>query len=255
MCLIENLKHSKNWDRVFQLSDRAIEEVQWWIQNVVDLPGSPIFHDTHELVIETDASSQGWGARCGKQTTGGVWSPEEKLEHSHINPLELLAAFLALQCFCKNLSGNTVLIKTDSTTTMAYINKLGGTRSRRLNNVALQMWEWCLNRNIWVKAEHLPGKLNLWADWESRNAQDPSDWKLRPDLAKLLFQHQPCDVDLFASRLNHQLPSYWSWKPDPKAKGTDVFYWIGKHAWDTHFPHFALSEGVSSSASDRRQIC
>jgi len=99
MCLIENLKISRNWDQNIQLSDQARLELQWWIQNVENLPGSPIFHDPHELVIETDASGQGWGARCGHLTTGGVWSHEEKLVHSHINPLELMAAFLAVQFF------------------------------------------------------------------------------------------------------------------------------------------------------------
>ena len=240
MCLIENLKNFKSWDQQLVLSDQALQEIHWWIQNVLSLPGSPIFNEPHELVIETDASSQGWGARCGHLTTGGVWSHAEKSENSHINPLELLAAFLAIQCFCKNRNGITVLIKTDNKSALAYINKLGGTKSRKLNKVAIQMWDWCLSREIWVKAEHLPGKLNLWADWESRNAQDPSDWKLRPDLVKLLFLHHQCDVDLFASRLNHQLPAYWSWKPDPKAQGTNSFLLDWKLCRGYAFPPFCL---------------
>jgi len=32
----------------------------------------------------------------------------------------------------------------------------------------------------------------------------------------------PCLVDLFATRLNHQLPEFISWRPDPFAQGTDV---------------------------------
>jgi len=240
MCLIEKLKISRNWDRKIQLNSQSIQEIRWWVLNVESLPGSPIFHNHHELVIETDASGHGWGARCGHLTTGGAWSPEEKLEHSHINPLELLASFLAIQCFCKDHKETTVLIKTDNTPTVAYINKLGGTRSRKLNKVALEMWEWCLSRNIWVKAEHLPGKLNLWADWESRHVQDPSDWKLRQDLASLLFRHHPCNVDLFASRLNHQLPNFWSWKPDPLAQGTNSFLLDWSQCRGYAFPPFCL---------------
>lgn len=30
-------------------------------------------------------------------------------------------------------------------------------------------------------------------------------------------------MDLFASRLTHQLPSYASWRPDPKVMTTDAF--------------------------------
>ena len=33
----------------------------------------------------------------------------------------------------------------------------------------------------------------------------------------------PLDVDLFASRLTHQLPKFFSWKPDPEAEAMDAF--------------------------------
>ena len=32
-----------------------------------------------------------------------------------------------------------------------------------------------------------------------------------------------CDVDLFASRVNAQLKSYVSWRPDPDAMDVDAF--------------------------------
>ena len=33
----------------------------------------------------------------------------------------------------------------------------------------------------------------------------------------------PLEVDLFASRLTHQLDCYFSWRPDPAAEATDAF--------------------------------
>ena len=33
----------------------------------------------------------------------------------------------------------------------------------------------------------------------------------------------PLQVDMFASRLTHQLPCYFSWRPDPAAEATDAF--------------------------------
>ena len=33
----------------------------------------------------------------------------------------------------------------------------------------------------------------------------------------------PCQTDLFATRLNHQLDHYVSWQPDPFAMATDAF--------------------------------
>ena len=66
------------------------------------------------MTIELDASNMGWGARQGKQQTGRRWSKEEALHH--INYLELLAAFLALQCFAKHIHGMTIQMKPDNVT-------------------------------------------------------------------------------------------------------------------------------------------
>jgi hypothetical protein len=37
---------------------------------------------------------------------------------------------------------------------------------------------WCLERNIHIHGQHLPGVLNTEADRESRSMMDRSDWKL-----------------------------------------------------------------------------
>ena len=33
---------------------------------------------------------------------------------------------------------------TDNVTAIAFINKMGGTHSQLLSNLAVEMWEWCL---------------------------------------------------------------------------------------------------------------
>jgi len=48
------------------------------------------------MFIESDASNT-WGAHCNGVVTGGPWSQSEI--DFHINHLELLAAFYALQSF------------------------------------------------------------------------------------------------------------------------------------------------------------
>ena len=75
------------------------------------------------MTIESDASNTGWGARQGKLQTGGRWSQAETAHH--INYLELLAAFLALQCFAKGNNGITMQMKLDNVMAMTYITKLG----------------------------------------------------------------------------------------------------------------------------------
>ena len=79
------------------------------------------------------------------------------------------------------------------------------THSPQLMSMTSQIWSWCLDRRLHLTAEHLPGRLNLVADQESRMLGDSSEWKLNPAVFKaLMAQLGPCTVDLFASRLTAQ---------------------------------------------------
>ena len=66
----------------------------------------------------------------------------------HMNRKELKAAFLALKFLIPNRTNVHVQICIDNRTAVAYINHLGGTRSLELNSIALKMWAWCLERNM-----------------------------------------------------------------------------------------------------------
>jgi len=70
------------------------------------------------MIIESDSSHQGWGARCGDTSTGESWSIEETVKH--INFLELTAAFLAIKTFVTNQTG-TILFKMDNISTVRTI--------------------------------------------------------------------------------------------------------------------------------------
>ena len=75
------------------------------------------------LQVFTDASFVGWGAHLDDKTARGSWFvPESNL---HINFLEPKAVLLALQRFQDICSNQVVLIATDNTTVVSYINKQG----------------------------------------------------------------------------------------------------------------------------------
>ena len=81
--------------------------------------------------------------------------------------------------------------------------------------ITAQIWEWSIQRNTVISAEHLPGKLNTTADWESRLKGDSSEWMLDPLVfCQIMEALGPCQVDLFASKLSAQLLRYMSWRPD-----------------------------------------
>ena len=210
------------YQEIVPLTPEAREELIWWSQQAEKWNSAPLVDVEPNLIIETDASLLGWGAWCNNTRTGGQWSLEE--QEMHINALELLAATLATRSFAKDQDHITILIRTDNVTTMAYINHLGGTHSPLLNNLATQLWKWCLERHIFLTAEHLPGVYNTVADEESRTVRDRCDWMVHPDLfVQIQRVLGPLEVDMFASRLTNQLPRFFSWKPDPSSEATDAF--------------------------------
>ncbi len=238
MNLIHCLREKKNWDAHLSLHQEALDDLKWWA-SIKTFPSSPIVFEHPNLEIESDSSLEAWGATSAGVKTGGRWSKKDLQLYQHINQLELVAAFLALKSFWKPPC-SSVLLRLDNQTAVAYINKIGGTRSLKLNNIALEIWEWCVQNSVWIKAEYLPGVLNTIADWESRNQSDSSSWMLAPQLFAKLHQKFQFQVDLFAERTNAQLPTYWSWKPDPEAQVTDAFTasWRGIQAYA--FPPFCL---------------
>jgi len=58
----------------------------------------------------------------------------------------------------------------------------------------------------------------------------------------------PCDIDLFASRLNHQLGKYVAWRPDPSALAVDAFTctWTENMSLPYCFPPFSVLPAVFS---------
>ena len=162
------------------------------------------------------------GSLSPEHSTGGPWSPLEK--EWHINCLELLAATLALKTFVKHKTGISVLMKIDNTTAVAYINNQGGAVSKELISLTRDLWMWCLERNIHIQAQYLPGVMNQTADRESRSMKDRSDWSLDDSTFQRINRlYGPLEVDLFASRLTNQCHRYFSWRADPIADATDAF--------------------------------
>ena len=200
---------AKNYQSRIKLSQACKEEIKWWINHVQEHNGKLLLTPSPDLMIESDASNLGWGAVCQEMKMGGPWSKEEK--KLHINALELKAAHLALKSVAKNKTDILVHIKMDNITAVAHINKMGGTKSPILNQITKEIWEFCLEREITLTAEYLPGLMNTKADWESRHVKSSSQWKLNVLIFKQLNNvWGPILIDLFADRLDNQTPEYSS---------------------------------------------
>ena len=162
-------------------------------------------------------------------------------------PGTAIAATLAVKTFLKNKSRMSVLLRLDNTTAVAYINNLWGTVSKDLVDLAKSLWMWCLERNINIIAQHLPGVQNVIANAESRTMTDRSDWQLNPVIFKWISHlFGPIEMDLFTSRLTAQCPAFFSWRPDPYAVATDAFLQDGSQIKGYANPPWSLIGRVLS---------
>ena len=210
--------------------------------------GIPIRRFRAELVLHTDASEHGWGAHLGDFQAHGTWTPLD--QDLHINVLELRAVLLALQAFRYRVQGRQILVSTDNTSVVAYINHQGGTRSATLLQETSHLLLWCQSRNIQLRARHIPGRLNVIADALSRSHQViPTEWQLHPQVVQRVFQVWGTPhLDLFATRHNAQLQQFVSPVPDNRARAVDALslHWQGM--WAYAFPPPPLLAKVLAKA-------
>ena len=235
--LQQDLKAQLSFNQV-ALSADSILELEWWIHHLSSRNGKTFAYHEPDLIIFSDASLQGWGATTEGTTANGPWSQEYL--NWHINELELLAAYFALQTFTKHAKKASVLMFLDNTVAVSYINRDGGTKSPKLNDIVKQICNWCDERELALRAEHVPGVANTIADAESRTYNDSSDWQLSIDLFRQIQAIWPAQIDLFASHWNAQLPKFISWRPQPNAFSTNAFAFDWSSCIGYAFPPFSL---------------
>ncbi len=176
-------------------------------------------------MITTDASMTGWGAVFEGRPASGEW--EEEFLFWHINCLELRAVFLALKCFLPVLGEHHVIVRTDNMAVVSHINRQGGSRSRTLDRLARHLLLWSQDKFLSLRAVHVPGVLNLAADFLSRQKLKPGEWMLnRQTVSQIWDLFGKAEVDLFASQESSQCPLWFSLS-FPTTLGIDAF----AHPW------------------------
>ena len=126
-----------------------------------------------------------------------------------------------------NDHGIHVKVFSDNTTAIAIacINKFGRSHSELCYHITKQIWECAEKKDIQVTASNITGHKNINADRESRELSCNLEWILCPkSLHKALkiLKFNP-EADMFASNINYQFHTYFSYKADPKAKAMDSF--------------------------------
>ena len=119
--LKEHWKFPQPLDSLLPWTEAISAHLDWWQNPANVMKGSDLHPKDHSIQLFTDASNEGWDAHLEQSSTQGLWSPQEK--GLHINVLELKAVFLALRHFKDQCHDQTVVVATDNSTVVAYINK------------------------------------------------------------------------------------------------------------------------------------
>ena len=114
----------------------------------------------------------------------------------------LQTVFLALQEFQDLCMHKIVLVETDNTTVVSYINREGGMRSGPLCALLWRILTWCARNQVTLKAQHRLAECGHRQAIQARPSPESS-------LLQEVFQaicnrwHRP-QLDLFATRFNNK---------------------------------------------------
>ena len=127
--LKEHWRYPQSLDNLLPWTEAIVAHLDWWQNPSNVMKGADLHPKDHSIQLFTDASNKGWGAHLDQNSTKGLWSEREK--RLHINVLELKAVSLALRDFKDQCQNQTVLVATDNSTVVAYINKQGELTQQR----------------------------------------------------------------------------------------------------------------------------
>ena len=241
-----------NWDQIISLNKDSLSEVLWWskFSSIIALPVSLRF-GTIDITLTCDASNWGWGAFLSSgESISGKWSVAEA--ECHINFLELKAVLYAIREFLPQLRGKNLKIFSDNSTTVQYLKKMGGTHSKSLCFLTIEIWKLLMENKTKILVSHISGKNNIKADFLSRFSH-LHEYSLSNSAFEQLISMIPfnLDTDWFASSTNSKLPCFAALSNENEASYTDAF----SHVWGDNgyfFPPIPLiAKVVNKLVTDR----
>ncbi len=230
----------------------CIEALAPWRNTDLFSRGVPLGLVTSRVVVTTDTSTLGWGAVCEGMPASGRWS--EPQIRWHINRLELEAVFLALKEFRAQLERQHVLIRTDNTSVVSYINRQGGIRSKALCEQAAILLLWADSRLLSIRATHIPGLLNRGADMLSRRRIPQGEWRLHPESVQVIWNlYGKAEVDLFSTSENAHCPLFFSLSHSPLEGDALTAHWPAARLYvssDQNIASGVMQDQGGASVSD-----
>ncbi len=207
--MYSQMNQATTWKTKICLTADARNDLQWIATNLAEIHGAPMWRPAKIMVVETDASLEGWGAYLPSLGLSARGHFQENMQQWFIHYKEMQACLQAVLAFSSHLQGKEVEIHTDNMMVRCYLARGGGsdklmTQMTKQIHIMLAENEAKLYTAVWIK-----GKTeNQIADWLSRH-QDGDDWELRQETVILLWhQFGGWTVDRFADSANAKAPRF-----------------------------------------------
>ena len=178
----------KSWYTTEAAAPGTIEELQFCAQNIEAMNGCSFKpKNTTTKMIFTDASSTGYGGymvnRLDEQICSGSFTEEEANTSSTFR--ELLAVRFVLQSFGELLKGQNIQINGDNMAAMRILS-VGSTKPH-LQNIALDIFHYCVKNDIKITPQWIPRELNRDADYFSK-IRDSDNWGISTECFEMVQQ-------------------------------------------------------------------
>ena len=164
------------------------------------------------------------GAKFFKQ-----WEEGEELKSSTWR--ELKGVLVCLQSFSEILKNSIIRWFTDNKGVVSIVQN--GSMKQDLHTLALQIYKFCIRKNISLKVDWVPRAENTIADTISRSL-DTDDWEICQDAFQYLDRlWGPFSIDLFAEKSSSKVKRYYSRHWENGSSGVDAFSysWENENCW------------------------
>ncbi|XP_077116926.1 uncharacterized protein LOC143773335 [Ranitomeya variabilis] len=194
-------------------------------------------------------------AQCKLRLSNTISSLQElgwiiNFEKSRLNP-DTTQMFLGIQL--DSIQGADVRVFSDNSTTVAYVNRQGGTRSGSLMTIAGEIFQFAETHLTSLTALHIRGVENTKADYLSRNRLRQGEWSLNRTVFRLITRAWGVpQIDLFATRGNRQVERFASLNSMDHPDMLDSLH----HPWDFRLAYAfpPISQPTSFVQSTKKSI-
>jgi len=227
--LYKEIEGRIRWDLNLQLEfpDLVHKELLFWSNNIANLNEKIIAgYSLPHVLVFSDASNVSAGGYFVRNSVGAnenifhqMWTSEEILMSSTWR--ELKAILLALVSFKNHLSNNCVKWHTDNKNCVSIVQK--GSTKLHLQDLAIEIFKLCSERNISLDIVWIPRSDNTKADYISKIV-DIDDWGTSREFFDFLDDMWgPHTVDRFASNLNKKVSRFNAKFWNPGVEAVDAF--------------------------------